>query len=513
MDRTKLDGFVRGLAIAAAYCCAYLALRHLSFNQWFLPAGLRTACLLLLPYRYWPYLFAGDAAALLYLRAPKADVYSPEWAYFSPFLLVATISIALLAIRQRAKNTEALVRGLPWIAAAAAVWSSICNMALNYALTGPVPLVTFQNFTRYVVGDFLGILMVLIPCLLWLRRGRGIDSRRLLQDSGLTFVAIGAMYAVAVATPESQSAFRQFLLIFMALPAVVLTFFHGWNGAAIGLIMVNFAVSQTLKYTGIAGQHDDVVFFVQQGLSVAAITLLSLGYRIADNYDRARKAGIAENNALSIAQKSFLSSEQMLREHMLYMAQMQLSLDDERKDTVEWLKTRGHAQAAMDLNSRGMTARRTFDERAPALYPLKIEQDGLYAVLHAQAFTNFWGGGAEVYLGYKGQPKRLSVDLQLAAYRCICHAMALLSESEPSEYRISLRVWNFRQRRGISIAVTADPTAEPRITPAAVAANAILEARVKAYRGVLKRDPHRVRLFLAEPTPQVAPATLPIHAM
>jgi hypothetical protein len=192
---------------------------------------------------------------------------------------------------------------------------------------------------------------------------------------------------------------------------------------------------------------------------------------------------------------------------------MQLSLDDERKDTVEWLKTRGHAQAAMDLNSRGMTARRTFDERAPALYPLKIEQDGLYAVLHAQAFTNFWGGGAEVYLGYKGQPKRLSVDLQLAAYRCICHAMALLSESEPSEYRISLRVWNFRQRRGISIAVTADPTAEPRITPAAVAANAILEARVKAYRGVLKRDPHRVRLFLAEPTPQVAPATLPIHAM
>jgi hypothetical protein len=514
VDRTKLDGFLKGLAIAAVYCCAYLALRHLSFNQWFLPAGLRTACLLLLPYRYWPYVFAGDAAALLYMRAPKADDYSPQWAYLSPFLLVLTVSIPLYAIRQRTKNVESLVRGLPWIAASVAVWSSICNMSLNYALTGPIPLVTFQNFTRYVVGDFLGILMVMIPCLLWLRRGRGIaNPRRLLQDTALTLVAIGAMYAVTVATPESQSALRQFLLIFMALPAVVLTFFHGWNGAAIGVFMVNFAISQTLKYTGIAGQHDDLVFFVQQGLSIAAITLLALGYRIADHYDRARRAGLAEDNALSIAQKSFLSSEQMLREHMLYMAQMQLSFDDERKNTVEWLKTRGHAQAAMDLNSRGMTSRRTFDERAPALYPLKIEQEGLYAVLHAQAFTNFWGGGAEVYLGYKGQPKQLSVDLQLAAYRCICHAMALLSESEPSEYRISLRVWRFRQQRGISIAVVADPSAEARVTPAAVAASTILEARVNAYRGVLKRGPHRVRIFMAEPIPSAAPATLPLQAI
>ncbi len=500
--------------IAAAYCGAYLLLRHLSFNQWFLPAGLRTACLLLVPYRYWPFLFAGDAAALLVLRGPKADEYSAQWAYLSPFLLVLTISIVLRAIRQRIKTVDELAQHLPWIAAISALWSSVCNMSLNYGLAGPIPLVTFENFTRYVVGDFLGILLVTIPCLLWRRGLRTIPQpRRLAQDAALALVAIGAMYVVADVTPESQSALRQFLLIFMALPAVVLTFVHGWNGAAIGIFMVNLVIAQTLTYTGIPGQHDHLVFFAQQGLSIAAITLLTLGYRIGENYERARRAGVAQSEALAIAQTSFLSSEQMLREHMLYMAQMQLSLDDERKETVEWLRARGHAQAAMDLNTRGMSSRRSFDERAPALYPLRIEQEGLYAVLHADAFTRFWGGGAEVYLGYKGQPKRLSVDLQLAAYRCICHAMALLSESEPGEYRISLRVWMFGRRRGVSISVTADPTASARVTPASVAASTILEARVKAYGGVVRCEPQRVRVFLSEPTPVAAPAAQPLPAM
>jgi hypothetical protein len=514
VERTQWSSFAKGLAFATVYCVAYLALRQMSFNQWFLPAGLRIACLLMVPYRYWPYLFAGDAAALLVLRGPKADDYSPQWAYLSPFLLVLMISVVPRAIRQRIKGIDAFAYGLPWIAALAALWSSICNMTLNFVLNGPVPLVTFENFTRYVVGDFLGILMVAIPCLLWLRGARGIARpRRLAQDAALALVAIGVMYAVAATTPDSQGALRQFLLIFMALPAVVLTFAHGWSGAAAGIFMVNLASAQTLTYTGIAGQHDELVFFAQQGLSIAAITLLSLGYRIGEHYERARTAGVARNEAMAIAQRSFLSSEQMLREHMMYMAQMQLSLDDERKDTVEWLKARGHAQAAMDLNTRGMSSRRSFDERAPALYPLRIEQEGLYAVLHADAFTRFWGGGAEVYLGYKGQPKRLSVDLQLAVYRCICHAMALLSESEPNEYRVSLRVWMFGRKRGISISVTADPTVQARVTPASVAAMAILEARVKAYGGVVRREPHRVRVFLSEPPLDTAPAAVPLHAI
>lgn len=517
MEDTKWSRYAKGLALGAGYCGAYLLLWYVSFDQWFLPAGLRAACLLLVPYRYWPFLFAGDAAALLVLRGPKTDQYDPLWCYLSPFLLVLGISIAVRAMRTALKeDLNALARRLPFVAIGFAMWSTVCNQALNFLLGGPAPPSALTTFGKYLVGDFLGILMVMLPCMLWLRRHQSMAPvRKLATDIVLAATATTLLFVLVISIPNTASsesatasalAFKQFLLIAMVLPAVFLAVTHGWNGAAIGIFMVNLAVSQTIEYTGVAGHHDQVVFFVQQGLSIAAVTLLTLGFRIAENYDKARYAGIAQNEALAVAQKSFLSSEQMLREHMLYMAQMQLGFDDERKDTVDWLRARGHAQAAMDLNTRGMSFRRMFDERAPALYPIRIEQEGLYAVLHADAFTRFWGDGAEVYLGYKGQPKRLSVDLQLAAYRCICHAMALLSESEPSEYRIGMRVWETGARRGISISVTAEATAERRVTQAGVAASTILDARVKAYGGILKHDAHRVRVLLSEPAAQDARA-------
>lgn len=512
MEDTKWTHFAKGLALGAGYCGAYLLLWYVSFDQWFLPAGLRAACLLLVPYRYWPFLFAGDAAALLVLRAPKTDLYDPLWCYLSPFLLVLGISIAVRAMRTALKDDRnALTRRLPIVAVGFAMWSTLCNQSLNYLLGGPAAPSALSTFGKYVIGDFLGILMVMIPCLLWLRRGQWMASMgKLALDICLAAIATTLIYTMIVSIPDATPSFKQILMIAMVLPAVFLTVTHGWNGSAAGIFMVNLAVSQLIEYTGVAGQHDEIVFFVQQCLAIVAVALLALGFRIAENYDRARRAGIAQNEALAVAQKSFLSSEQMLREHMLYMAQMQLGFDDERKDTVEWLRARGHAQAAMDLNTRGMSFRRMFDERAPALYPIRIEQEGLYAVLHADAFTSFWGDGAEVFLGYKGQPKHLSVDLQLAAYRCICHAMALLSESEPSEYRIGMRVWETGVRRGISISVTAEPTAERRVTQAGVAASTILDARVKAYGGILKHETHRVRMLLSEPVAQAAtsPQTL-----
>ena len=56
----------KGIAISVLYCIAYLVLRYYSFDQWFLPAGLRAACLFFMPLRYWPFVFIGDAALGLF---------------------------------------------------------------------------------------------------------------------------------------------------------------------------------------------------------------------------------------------------------------------------------------------------------------------------------------------------------------------------------------------------------------------------------------------------------------
>ncbi|MFL8093248.1 MASE1 domain-containing protein, partial [Xanthomonas vasicola] len=45
-----------GLLLSLGYCVVYLLVWHLSVDQWYLPAGLRAASLLFMPYRRWPFL-------------------------------------------------------------------------------------------------------------------------------------------------------------------------------------------------------------------------------------------------------------------------------------------------------------------------------------------------------------------------------------------------------------------------------------------------------------------------
>lgn len=500
MEAAKWTDAAKGLALGTGYCVAYLAMRYLSFDQWFLPAGLRAACFLLLPYRLWPFLIAGDVAALLSVRVPMAEKYSPLWSYASPFLLIGLIAPLVLALRRHLGDARDIARWLPLVAVAIALWSALCNLGLNYSLHGPRSLVTPAKFGSYFVGDFLGILMVMLPALLWcLRRQEAFSPRRFVRDVAIALLAVAALYAAIMLQGRIERSLQLSLLMLMIVPAVFLTFFHGWRGSAVGVVAVNLAIAQTLTYTGIPGAHNTTVFLAQQALAITAVALLALGTVISEHYDTARRSGIAEAHALKMARSSFLSTERVLREHLLYMAQMQLLLDDERKDLAASLKAHGNYAAALDLNSDAVRHRRVFDEQAQALYPIRIEEQGLYAVVHSEAFTGFWAGGADVIFSLRGQPRALSMELQLVAYRCICNAMALLSECDPDEYRIRMRVWSGRRTRGIALFVSASPTAPAHATQAGAAADSLLVARVKAHGGILRRHAHRVCVLLSEP--------------
>src|SRR5579875_862928 len=48
------------MAVAVGYALAYLVVRPFSDAHWTLTSGLRVACLILLPYRFWPALVIGE---------------------------------------------------------------------------------------------------------------------------------------------------------------------------------------------------------------------------------------------------------------------------------------------------------------------------------------------------------------------------------------------------------------------------------------------------------------------
>ena len=383
MEDAKWSDTAKGLVLSAAYCASFLGAWCLSFDQWYLPAGLRAVSLLFVPYRYWPYLFAGDAAALLVMRVPKAEQYSTLWAYLSPFLLMPMVSSLALLLRNKFKTDQDKTRWLPLAALSIAVWSSISNMILNYCLYGPRASVSFANLYKFSVGDYLGILMVALPVLLFLGRNNGqVKPRHAVRDTLIAGAAIFTLYCVA-AVPALEAAFHQGLLMLMLLPVVGLTFRHGWRGAAIGILAVNIVTAMKIPYMNTPGTYDAEIFVTQQALAIAATGLLMLGTVISDLFDKARVAGVAEKEALLLAQNSFLSSESKLRDQVIYMAQMQLRLDDYRDELVTWLKQHRHFEAAMDLNNCGVAHAQLFDQQALALYPMRIEAQGLYAVLNA----------------------------------------------------------------------------------------------------------------------------------
>ncbi len=500
MENAKWSDTAKGLMLSAAYCASFLGAWCLSFDQWYLPAGLRALSLLFVPYRYWPYLFAGDAAALLVIRVPKAEQYSVWWAYLSPFLLMPLVASLTLVLRNKFKTDQEKMRWLPLIALSIALWSSASNMALNYLLFGPRASVTLANFYRFFVGDFLGILMVALPFLLFIRRrSEQITPKHSVRDTMIAAAAIFIIYCVA-AIPALEMDFHQGLLMLMILPVVGLTFRHGWRGAAIGVVAVNLVAAMKLPYMNTPGTYDAEIFVIQQAMAIVAIGLLVLGTVISDLFDKARTSGLAEKEALLLAQNSFMSSEGKLRDQVIYMAQMQLRLDDYRDDLVDWLKRQRHFDAAMDLNNCGVAHTRLFDQHALALYPMRIEEQGLYAVLNAEAFTEFWAHDAAIRYQLRGQPKRLTVDLQLAAYRCVCSAFALLSECNPHQYTVKTRVWRTGGKRGIAVFVTAKPTTVVQHSRGGLLAAMELEGRIKAHGGaVRRRHLNRIVMLLSEP--------------
>lgn len=501
----------KGMGLSAGYCALYLALWCISFDQWFLPLALRFVCLFFLPYRTWPYVFLGDAAAFLILRVPKADESSMTWAIVSSFISLPLTSLAVLGMRQFITEIH---RQRHWIcvsALALAITATIGNISIRYLMVGPIPGDLFNTLFIAVTGQYLGALTLAPIFFLWvLWKENPFPLRPLLTDSAIAALFVGAMISVVILAPTSADALRQMTLLMLILPAAFLTMLHGWSGAAIGVALVNIAVSLTLKHTDIPGAHDSVVFLPQIVLAIGATLLLMAGAKITEHYDLARLSGVAEAQARRLAHSSFLSTEHALREHLMYTAQWEVQIDDEYKDVAEWLKSRGYSQVAMDLNSRRVERRRLFDVRAQALYPIQIEADGLFAVIYSKHFTDFWAGDADITRSLRGLPRRLTLDLQLAAFRCICHALAIHAGSQPIGYRIHVRVWQGSRRRGIYVRVaarTADPTS---VTSAGATAASLLASRVQSNGGLLRMNRERIALLLSEPMDAVSTSMDPL---
>ncbi|WP_422352430.1 MASE1 domain-containing protein [Stenotrophomonas sp. AR026] len=498
-----------GLLLAAAYAIACVSARQFSLDQFFLPAGIRVAALLIVPQRRWPYVLLGELGYFAYLRIPTIDEYGLEWVILASTLLMP---MAMLVVHLHLRKTISEAATGFWLLSlsiSAAVAVTGLNLSLSRLLWPvPPPDTLLDAAERVVFGHFAAIITMAPLALLWARRRSGSPwQKRLLVPS---LVAIALMLALGLCmqliSTDAHST-RTHLVLLAALPAITLTFMHGWRGAAIAIPLLNLPLHFATPSTGLPASFDLGTFSTQQNMAVMSVALLALGSSISYHHQRARSRGLAEETTLRLTRSSHQTSERELRERAAHLKHLSEGMDSSLSEMVSWLKSQGHHAVANSLQHASSVHSRLFREQASMVYPTGLEQVGLYIALQAGGACEIWNNTHRVIPPrLAGNPCLLTVDLQLAIYRSLIEAVSLLLELETGQVCVRARSGQAGGRRGIVAIVSLldrGCTLSARTTDQAVER---LAGRMLAYGGTVHCRGNRLRLVLHESITHASPA-------
>ena len=493
-----------GLALAVIYALACWGARQISLDQFYLPAGIRVAAVLLCPPRLWPYLILGEYAYFAQLRYSMVDKYGTAWVIFASAFLMPIVALIVHLHRKMIAATTNV--WLISVAASSAVAISLLNRSFSQFLWPTPPDNPFvATVARYAVGDFIGILTVAPLALLWVRRRSESDwAAGFFKPTGM---ALGLMMLLGVSAaflPADSATARTSLQVLMALPAIALTCILGWRGAAIAVPTLNLIIGLTTPKP-YPSSFDPHAFTTQLIMAIAGVALLVLGSRITHYYHHYKIRDDGEKNAIKLARNSHVASEMGLRERALHLRKIGDGMDISLNEVVNWLKLQGHHEIAGGLLHTAVVHSRQFRAQTSMVYPTALDHLGLYVALQAGGVREAWELTHRVTRPrLEGDPCQLSIGLQLAAYRAMTDAVTLLLETESGQIQVRARCGRFGRYRGIVVTVAMLDAAYALSETTMSMAVERLAGRALAYGGVVQCRRNRVRMVLLE-MPRTAP--------
>lgn len=492
-----------GLALAVAYALACWGTRQVSLDQFYLPAGIRLAALLLCPPRLWPYLLLGEYSYFAHLRYPMVETYGVPWAILASALPMPAVMLIVRSHRRMiALRPDIAVLS---IAASAAVVVSLMNICLSRLLWSALESITFSGRSaQLVIGQFMTMVALAPPAMLWARRHVDAEWNRRLATYGAGCVILMLVIGLSLTlTSLDNPSTRSSASLLIALPAIALTWMHGWRGAAIGVAVLNLLVHVNTESTGAAGSFDSNTFGIQQSMLVISVALLALGSSISHHRRHARANGLGETTALRLARSSHQASERDLRGRATHLKQLGEGMDNSLVEMVGWLRAQGHHTVASSLQHATTVHSRLFRAQASLIYPTALEQVGLYVALQAGGVRESWELSHRVTSPrLTGNPCLLSLDLQLATYRTLVDAVSLLLELESGQLSVHARCGQVGGQRGIAMTVALLDRDRALSVRSAEQAFEMLAGRTMAYGGSVHCHRNRIRLVLLESAAQ-----------
>lgn len=507
-----------GLLIAVLYALACWAARELSVTQFYLVAGIRVAALLLCPPRLWPYLFLGEYAYLAQLRYPLIDTYGVAWVIIGSVIVMPAVALTVrLHERMRRRASGAWLLSMAAVAAIAAALLNIAAAELFWAVPTGIPMST--RAMHQSLGNFIGILTVAPPALLWLQR-RELMSKPLLPIPTIAlFSLILVLGLSATRIPPEYAGLEMSVQLLMTLPAIALTCLHGWRGAALSVPLLYLIIGLTMPSTGRAWSFDSDTFAVQQIMAVAGAALLALGSTISHHYHRYTAHAFNRAQTASLTKGSHLAGELDLRNRAQEINRIGDGIDAYLSETADWLRRQGHDEIATRLIQTSSLYSRKFREQASMVYPTALEHVGLYLALQVGGISEAWSStGCIGQPRLTGDPCRLPVPLQLATYRTLTEAVSLLLEHEGRHMRVSARCGRVGNREGILVVVAMLDSRHRLCETTRALAIERLSGRALTYGGTVQCRHNRIRmLFVHGPDTQgqmphasLEPASIPV---
>ena len=488
--------FFQGLLLTALYGFAHFVLVDVSTTHWYLPAGLRFAALLVLPARYWPFLYVAECGSMFAMKMPWVWQRGLPWVIVSTVTAMPPVAITIYAMKRWSK-LPSIVKGrdiLALIAGAAiiAVVTTAVNTACTYALmigASAQPMLYIVGI--WVLGQFLGILMFAPATILWSNRHRSVLVRRTLwRDGFIAASATGcAIAAFSYVTSEVHDSVLQCLRLAAGVSALALTYRHGWRGAALGVVLGNLAIGIT------AGPaYEPATLVAQEVVALLGTALLIAGGELTHHYEKAVRQESARNDTAKAARRIWADNEHENLEHANRARSAYNAIIRDSEEIIGDIRRAKRAEdimrLTMDLQARTRSAASTLMQD---IFPSVIlSSEGLFGAIRLKRPQN----GATYRTSFVGDSSILSAHGALSAYRVTIAAADHFIDLDASSVKVKVRVFKTSASPLIYVKVRADVD---RCRSNADTANlARLHRRVSGLSGRIRVQKSQVAMLIPD---------------
>jgi len=443
------------LAIALGYALAYCAIRPFSDAHWSLTSGLRFACLLLVPYRYWAALAVGEAVPLAYtvfkcvglFGVTTAAIWSiPPIAIAMPVVWFCRNRLMLFP-GQRVVDMKALL-----IAACGTslVWASVTYLGYVTA-TDPEMHAAPVMFAGVFVGSYVAILTAATWPLFCKLARNGRSLRGMVVDSlasPLAFdtavVALPILIAISVISGYIDSRSASVLQMSLFVPVAWLTIKYGWRGvAASGPLAVACVCLLTLSVP------DPVVIQAQFFVAFAVTFLFTMGARIASQIHAQEQQRLTVGKALGAAQQLMHQNELRMRQASAQLNALGGTVSLAQGRVLEKVQRFLTIEERTTLHKDVAQAKDRIYLLAETMHPMAWRDRGLPAALRETIGRVLDEAGIAYRFNQNGRGvSQMAPAVHQAIFRAACEAVAqVCSQLTCAEVILTLRGGNLYGRR------------------------------------------------------------------